>query len=234
MKSRQTFDRREVLKISALFGLNYGLSSLLRPPSRQANQPGTNVLIIVFDALSALNLNLYGYPRKNSPFLHQFAENAIVFHNHYSGGNFTASGTASLLTGTIPWTHRNIRLDGHPAKAFEKQNIFSLFDTHYRIAYTHNHLANILLHDLNPQIDEHVPIQELFKKHSLIMRLFGSDFYTATHVEKIIYDAKLQVSTSLLMPRIYKSLINLQEEMLTEQYGEQFPLGLPSIGSTPT
>ena len=65
-----------------------------------------NVLILLFDALSAKHISTYGYPRETMPNLTRFAQQATVYHAHYSGGNFTTPGTASLLTGTYPWSHR--------------------------------------------------------------------------------------------------------------------------------
>ena len=65
-----------------------------------------NVIILLFDAMSATNLSLYGYHRETTPNFKRFAERANVYHSHNSAGNFTSPGTASLLTGTYPWTHR--------------------------------------------------------------------------------------------------------------------------------
>ena len=64
---------------------------------KQSDLP--NVIIIIFDALSALHLPPYGYTRDTSPNLNRFAQQSIVYHNHHSAGNFTTPSTASLLTG---------------------------------------------------------------------------------------------------------------------------------------
>ena len=48
-----------------------------------------NIIIILFDAMSARNMSLYGYPRKTTPFISRFADRSTIYHNHYSGGNFT-------------------------------------------------------------------------------------------------------------------------------------------------
>ena len=55
---------------------------------------------------------MYGYPRQTMPNVEQFAKNAIVYHRHYSAGTFTVPGTASLLTGLHPWSHRALTLGG--------------------------------------------------------------------------------------------------------------------------
>ncbi len=69
------------------------------------------MVVIVFDAFSAYNISLYGYQRETTPNIARWAERAVVYHNHNAGGNFTIPGTASLLTGTYPWTHRAFGLD---------------------------------------------------------------------------------------------------------------------------
>jgi len=65
---------------------------------------GPNVLVIVFDTLSAAHTSVDGYPRRTTPHLERFAERATVYHRHHSAGNFANPGTASLLTGAYPWS----------------------------------------------------------------------------------------------------------------------------------
>ncbi|MDH5646998.1 MAG: sulfatase-like hydrolase/transferase, partial [Candidatus Heimdallarchaeota archaeon] len=86
-----------------------------------------NILIIVFDTLSAENISLYGYARETMPNLSRIADRATVYHQHYAGGPFTTPGTASLLTGTYPWTHRAFGIQGKVIDKFIDKNIFSLF-----------------------------------------------------------------------------------------------------------
>ena len=72
----------------------------------QQNESVQNIIIIVFDAFSAYHISLYGYQRETAPNISRLAERAIVYHNHYAGGNYTTPGTASLLTGAQPWPSR--------------------------------------------------------------------------------------------------------------------------------
>src|SRR5260370_40868318 len=112
--------RRDFLKLSALLPAGLAVRpwiSNLAVPGRigQANPP-KNVFIILFDAMSARNLSLYGYPRDTTPNLIRFANRANVYHSHYSAGNFTIPGTTSLLSGLYPWTHRAINGSGLMAR----------------------------------------------------------------------------------------------------------------------
>lgn len=99
---RSSQNRRDFLKLLALLPPSLLLPQVIQQPLRAAADPmAKNVLIIVFDTLSAANISAYGYPRATMPNLARIAERATVYHNHYSGGNFTTPGTSSLLTGPI-------------------------------------------------------------------------------------------------------------------------------------
>jgi len=41
-----------------------------------------NIIILLFDAMSARNLSVYGYPRPTASNLERFAERATVYHYH--------------------------------------------------------------------------------------------------------------------------------------------------------
>jgi hypothetical protein len=100
--------RRDFLKLGGLMPISLASPQLFKLLGAfgQANTAGQNVLVVVFDAFSGLNIPLNGYIRETTPNLSRLAKRAIVYHNHYAGSNFTTPGTASLLTGTLPWTHR--------------------------------------------------------------------------------------------------------------------------------
>lgn len=57
-----------------------------------------NVMMIIQDSLRADHLSLYGYYRKTSPFLDEFARKGTVFENAYSQGTMTVTSYASLMT----------------------------------------------------------------------------------------------------------------------------------------
>ncbi len=81
----------------------------------------------------------------------------MVYHNHYSGGNFTTPGTASLLTGTLPWSHCTFFLNDTVRPSYAQQSIFHLLESYHRIAYTHNPIADTLLQQFMGAIDQHIP-----------------------------------------------------------------------------
>src|SRR5687768_13543777 len=98
---RNQFNRRDFLKLAGLLPLSLSVPRLLQTlqPSGSAQEKPKNVLIVIFDAFSASNIPLYGYDRMTTPNIAHLSKKAIVYHNHFAGGNFTTPGTASLLTG---------------------------------------------------------------------------------------------------------------------------------------
>jgi arylsulfatase A-like enzyme len=88
------------------------------PVQTSATLPATagrpNIILLTIDALSAPHMSLYGYSRPTTPELTQFARGAMVFDRAYANGNFTTPGIATILTGTLPWTHRALTLPVWP------------------------------------------------------------------------------------------------------------------------
>jgi arylsulfatase A-like enzyme len=73
-----------------------------------------NIVLLTIDALSAPHMSLYGYARPTTPKLAQFARAAVTFDRAYANGNYTTPGIASIITGTLPWTHRALQLPVWP------------------------------------------------------------------------------------------------------------------------
>ena len=95
--------------LAGLLPLGLTVPRFVRDANLSQSTGKQNGLVIVFDALSALNISLYGYGRKTTPNLARLSERAIVYHNHYAGENYTTTGTSTLLTGRLPWTSRAIQ-----------------------------------------------------------------------------------------------------------------------------
>ncbi len=172
-------NRRDFLKLTGLLPLSMAVPAVTRVITRsEATQTrAQNVIVVVFDAFSAYNISLYGYQRETTPNLARLAKKAIVYHDHFAGSNFTTSGTASLLTGTLPWTHRAIRPDGQVAAPFVTRNIFGAFQDYYRLAYTHNGWAYTLLRQMQRETDELIPREKLLLSSydNFIESLFRND-----------------------------------------------------------
>ncbi len=121
-----------------------------------------NIIVLVFDAWSAKNVSLYGYPRKTTPNLERLAEKAIVYHNHYAAGHFTVPGTAGLLTGTLLWQHQLSNRSKSLPPFFRENNLFGIFPEYKRLAYSHNLLANDVLVKMIKSLDTLKHWQDLY------------------------------------------------------------------------
>ena len=229
----QKYSRREILKMMTLLGLAQTrpvFFDQLRLASRDPN--AQNVLVILFDALSAKNISLYGYPRETMPKLAKLAEQAIVYHNHYAGGGYTTPATASLLTGTLPWTHRAFNPHATVAPEFEQRNLFSEFGRHgyYRVGYTHNILADVFIKQFSGNMEKPLSRQDLFLNDYWVSDLFENDYDTALlAVLRSIEDNKDGVTSGFFLPQLWDRFLSRQRTENAEAFKKLFPLGLPNV-----
>lgn len=235
-----TIDRRAFLKLLSLLSLtpilrsgNYLAAGTAPLPS---DEEKPNVVIFLFDALSARHMSLHGYPRNTTPNLAKFAERATVYHSHRSPGNFTSPGTASLLTGTYPWTHRAIHHAGVVARGQEDRSLFSEFgDSYQRIAFPQNPWAGLLTSQFHRDVDIHLDSGRWSLSGSgLSEGLFAGD---AALAFRVLDDHLFQQGTfpgspflaSADMLRIYA-----YEEYGLSEYADLYPRGLPYQTIYPT
>jgi arylsulfatase A-like enzyme len=184
----------------------------------------------VFDALSAKNLSQYGYGRETMPNLGRLAERAVVYHNHYAGANFTSPGIATLLTGTLPWTNRAFEHLGTVADDFVDKSLFSVFPDHFRMAYTHNPWADIILEQFMGQMERYIPVDRfLLATDPIIRGLFSRDRDTASVSWKRIINRKDDnFAYSLFLSNFYNFILEKRAADLAH-LEESYPRGLPGL-----
>lgn len=228
-------NRREFLKFLLLSSATLAIppefpfASEFQAANNEKKVP--NILIIVFDTLSAEHMSLYGYPRQTTPNLERFAKHSNVYHNHYASGNFTTPGTASLLTGVYPWAHRGFHLFGTTSKKYKELNLFNfLKESHFTNTYTHNPLVQQLLLDFENDIMNIYPMKESSVVGDIYSEnLFSSDFSVAFWSETILRGTQPpdDFSGSLFLSRIQKELLEKRTENLPKELLARYPLGLP-------
>lgn len=227
-------DRREFLKLFSLFSFSYALASLKGRMEREASDSRQNVFIIVFDALSALNIPFYGYQRNTMPNFSRILEKATIYHNHYAGGNYTTPGTASLLTGTLPWTHRAFQHYGTVTKSLAANNIFNVFSQkkYYNFAYSHNPYVIRLLDQIEGDLADYIPQQDLCLNKDWVVEYFSKDWDIAElSRQQIVGKTKKNILiNSLFLPELFNLIDDRETEKILEQYGELFPRGVPKLG----
>lgn len=172
--------RRDFLKlvpgISTSLLLSGTYPSLASSFSHISDKP--NIILLVLDAMSVRNLSLFGYTRRTTPHLSRLAERATVYHSHFAAGNYTTPGTASILTGMYPWSHRAINIRGRLTKTLLGRDLFALVGPEYvRLAFTQNMLADVFLRQLHAYIDMHLPLTtfRLNDQPTLVSEEFPAD-----------------------------------------------------------
>lgn len=174
------FTRRDFLKLAGVFSSGLVLSGLRDlVHGRVRHRPDKpNILIILFDAMSGPHLSVNGYASPTSPQMERFASHANVYHSHYAGGNFTTPGTASLLTGRLPWNHRAVNLGSLVRRDLTGDNLFSAIGADYhRLGFAQNIWADLFLRQFNAHIDERLPFHSFSLKAKTLMlgELFKGD-----------------------------------------------------------
>jgi len=201
-------------------------------PRQMADVQIPNVIVLVFDAWSASHLQFYGYPRRTMPNLERILEKATVFHNHYAAGTFTTAGTASLLTGMYPWTHRALSLGsgGIVDTQLDHQLFALLSDTHSTLAYTQNKFADLLLYQFTQSIDHHLQTGEFNLDRRFIYN--SAPFENDTQIafasleNNALLDGETRSSSLFInsLFRLWKMNTALDND---HRFANEYPLGLP-------
>ncbi|MFC1936355.1 sulfatase [Chloroflexota bacterium] len=226
----KNLNRRDVLKLLGLLPAAYALNQFSNL-NISGNPSMQNVLILVFDAFSAHHLPFHGYGRDTAPNLTKLLDKAIVYHNHYAASNFTTPGTASLLTGAYPWSHRAFNLNSTVTDEFENNNIFSAFSSYTRAAYTHNPYAHNFLLQFKKHIDHLAPKHELYLNYSYIFdQLTENDWDVVRFTKRrVIGPTPYPLVSSLYLNQILSHFDARQKQTVEDQYSDLFPSGIPAV-----
>jgi hypothetical protein len=152
--------RRDFLKLAGMFSAGAALTGLRSslPALPRGNSDKPNLLILLFDTMSAPHLSVNGFARPTTPNFERFARRATVYHSHYSAGNFTTPGTASMLTGLYPWNHRAFNLGALVRRNLTDGNLFRwLGADYYRFGFSQAIWADLLMRQFGADMDERLP-----------------------------------------------------------------------------
>jgi len=240
-----SINRRDFLKLASMAMLTPAVSRLPKletgPGRRILSASGLdsdgstpNVIIILFDALSALHLTNYGYARATSPNLDRFAQDSLIYHNHHSAGNFTTPTTASFLTGVYPWTHRAFTFGNRVNQQFAPHNLFDMLgDVYHRVAYTQNLFADALLRQFSNSIDQYLPLNSFSMVGSTFYdSLTQKDsYYAMSSLDEFLFDQE-EISGSLFLSAINEIIATINLRLAETRYNNQYPLGFPKQSKT--
>jgi len=223
--------RRDFLKVATCLPVVAAARKLSGASQRGPNADLPNIIVLVFDAWSAAHLPLYGYARQTMPNLEQFAERAVVFHRHYSVGTFTVPGTATLLTGLHPWSHRALALGGEIASEHRDHHIFSLLGPSCNtLGFAQNEYADLVLSQAAGYLDAYLPSDSFSLQHNLLYTLpiFQNDLGAAhATFENDIFQRGLEADASLFVGPLRRLLRWRSTRALDAEYRMTYPRGLP-------
>ena len=219
--------RRDFIKIAGSLFAGAMVANRL-PAYSLKGEERRNIIIILCDAFSAKHLSLYGYPRHTTPNIDAFAESSTVFHNHYSGGNFTTTATASMLTGMIPWKHRAINHGGLVKSELAHVNPYTLLGSEYRrFAFSQNPWPDRLMGQYENEIDRflHPFSYSLLKDSPLIEMLEKDRAISSIAVDDFLLPAQNDsISGSSVFGYLNKSqTLNAVTKMENVRYRKGFP-----------
>jgi len=227
-------NRRDFLKTSAALVAGTSLAGVSRilsgAQSQKIDKP--NILVFVFDAMSALHLSLYGYPRQTTPNLEKFAERASVYHNHFSAGNFTTSGTASMLTGMYTWTHRAINYRGMINRSLVERNFFHLLGPDYtRFAFAQNLWADIFMNQFEKDLDVHLPSDSFSQFADSLIQ--PADLHTDRDLAYYVFQDFLNLRVDDVRPypgSLFLASADLARALASQRpyISAEYPRGLPT------
>ncbi len=226
-------NRRDFLKLLAAGAGAYGVRSLVRALPASAKQGG-HLILLVFDAWSARNVSLYGYPRPTMPNLQAFAKNAILYNQHHSTANFTIPGVGSLLTGVYPFQHRALSLNSQVAKKYQDKNIFNHLNEKYNtVAFAQNTYADQILQQADPWLDRHLAFGSFNLADNVVYDapFFNKDSYVAYNsFDSGIFKERDGGSGSLFISPILSLLVGRENQLQEARYASESKDGLPFAG----
>lgn len=224
--------RRDFLKLASLTPVAYAAHRLLPKLGLAAQDAPPNIIVLVFDAWSANHMRLYGYPRPTMPNVDAFAERATVYHRHYSAGTFTVPGTASLLSGLHPWSHRAFALGGEIASPHRRHQLFSLLAaSHHTLGYSQNEYADLLLAGTGSDLEIHPSISSFSLHQNLFysLPLFSNDSFLAySSFENDIFQKGKGADGSLFIGPLRRLLRWRSTYVIDAEYRDSYPRGLPA------
>jgi arylsulfatase A-like enzyme len=118
-----------------------------------------NIILVTFDALTALNMSVYGYHRPTTPFINEWAKKASVFTKTQAAGTFTALTTASLMTGKRAWTHNVYQLHSFNSIKSDTESFPVILkkNGYYNMAFTPSRYSNEIVKSIGVKTFDYSP-----------------------------------------------------------------------------
>lgn len=227
-----SFSRRDFLRLAgslSLLPFVPAVDRLAKGYFQAFERP--NIIVILFDALSARHLSLHGYPRQTSPNLERFAQRATVYQQHHSAANFTTPSTASLFTGTYPFTHRVFAINGMVTEDIRPYNLLNTLQPAYpEAALVQNMYADLILYQLRENLEVHYGSSAYaLAGNTIYDHWFKNDAVAgAKTYDQFLFDTKDDPG-SLFSSIPYDIYRQIRKRLTEEAWAAGYPEGLPFL-----
>lgn len=136
------------------------------------NQTRPNIILVIFDTLTARDMSVYGYQRLTTPFISEWANDAYIFTGLESESNITKPTTSSLMTGKRLWTHQvyhNIEGSNKPIRSRTENMVSVLQESgYYTMAFVVNAFASVKTLGIEESFDI-APIPVRFRQRASLV-----------------------------------------------------------------
>ncbi|MEM3101507.1 MAG: sulfatase [Candidatus Nitrosotenuis sp.] len=157
-----------------------------------------NIILVIFDALTARDMSVYGYNKVTTPFINVWSKTASLFNRFKSSSDWTTPATASLMTGKRVWTHRTFQEYSPPVKSnIESLPLVLKKNGYYNIAFVVNPYASIDKLGITNGFDIAPSFLELVESKHLIGWKFGILNVVLTRV----FGGKIKFYTWIIDPQ---------------------------------
>lgn len=191
-----------------------------------------NIIVVIFDALSAQEMSLHGYSRPTTPFIDEWSKSASFFKRVEANSNWTTPAMVSLATGKRIWTHQVYNIEGQVSDK-RNENIMSLLkdNGYFNMAFITNDYASAqrlgISNDLDIAPSWRMPNGSLFETiNTFLYRVFADKIRLYNWLMKedfIIYRLLFVISphltTTIVEPEaVFNSFISTLDNNPPEPY----------------
>lgn len=230
MKTTKKLSRRDFMGVMGTLGLSAFVSRFIKTaPKESAGKK--NVIIVVFDTLSANHMSLYGYGRNTTPHINKFAERSIVYHKNYAAASYTHSSAASIFTGVHTWSHRAVEFFTPVLGEFDNSNLLrNLHEQYQTITCTHNPHVENLLAQFRESISREVRIHDISKYDgNKVYRLLKNDTNLAFFATSKWGFPYFGSNSSLFFTPYLTFRKVIDQAVQDRKYRESYPAGISKI-----
>lgn len=149
-----------------------------------------NIIVVIFDALSAENMSLYGYNRPTTPFISDWSKGAYVFSKHQASSTYTAPTIASMITGKRVWTHQLYHPHGPLHLSNKTETVPRLLKDHdyYNMAFIANSIGSVEAMSVADSFDIAPKSMMFFSEPKTIMKKINRTMVQLFSGKILLYD----------------------------------------------